>query len=80
MNISNYFSYWGINENPFQAEEARNDVVYQRIMTADMTHPDFEKIYGSPVRPSTVKRRFACCSKNASGHTMNEPRQARSGS
>ncbi|MFP6906215.1 MAG: hypothetical protein VCG02_13435 [Verrucomicrobiota bacterium] len=54
MNISNYFSYWGINENPFQAEEARNDVVYQRIMTADMTHPDFEKIYGSPVRPSTA--------------------------
>ncbi|MFT5125322.1 MAG: hypothetical protein ACI9TH_004275 [Kiritimatiellia bacterium] len=53
MNIANYFTYWGIDENPFQAEEARDDVIYQRIMTEDMTHPDFEKIYGSPVRPST---------------------------
>jgi len=54
MNIERFLSHWGIAENPFMAEEAREDPVYQRIMNADMTHPDFDKIYGSPERPGTA--------------------------
>jgi hypothetical protein len=54
MNIDTFFRHWGLEENPFQAEEARDDPVYHRIMIEDMSHPDFDKIYGSPVRPSTA--------------------------
>ena len=54
MNIDTFFRYWGLEENPFQAEEARDDPVYHRIMIDEMSHPDFDKIYGSPVRPSTA--------------------------
>lgn len=53
MNVDTFLKYWGLRENPFKAEEARDDQVYLRIMADDMTHPDFEKIYGSPDRPST---------------------------
>lgn len=54
MNIESFFSHWGIEENPFKAEEARDDPVYLRMMKSGMTHPDFEKIIGSPSRPSTA--------------------------
>ena len=54
MNIETFFRHWGLDENPFQAEEARDDTVYHRIMIDEMSHPDFDKIYGSPVRPSTA--------------------------
>jgi hypothetical protein len=54
MNVEQFFQHWGISENPFMAEEARDDPVYQRIMNQDMTHPDFDKIYGSPDHPGTA--------------------------
>lgn len=53
MNVDTFLKYWGLRENPFKAEEARDDQVYLRIMAGDMTHPDFEKIFGSPGKPST---------------------------
>lgn len=54
MNVDTFFQHWGIAENPFKAEEARDDPVYQRIMHSEMTHPDFEKIFGSPEHPGTA--------------------------
>lgn len=53
MNLKRFFTHWNLQENPFQAEEAKDDSVYLRIMEEAMTHPDFEKIYGSPEQPST---------------------------
>ena len=54
MNIETFFTHWGIKENPFHAEEARDDTVYHRMMQDGMTHPEFDKIYGSTERPSTA--------------------------
>lgn len=53
MDLQHFFDHWNLVENPFQAEEARNDAVYARTMEAAITHPDFQKIYGSPENPST---------------------------
>ncbi|TVQ31816.1 MAG: hypothetical protein EA376_07435 [Phycisphaeraceae bacterium] len=46
MNTSQFFQHWGIAENPFRAEEARQDSVFHRLDAQDATHPDFEKILG----------------------------------
>ena len=54
MNVETFFNHWGLDENPFKAEEAKDDPVYMRIMDSEMNHPDFEKIYGSPTHPSTA--------------------------
>lgn len=53
MNIELFLKHWGIHENPFKSEEARTDDVYERIMEGAIAHPDFEKIYGSPVHSGT---------------------------
>jgi hypothetical protein len=53
MNVESFLRHWSIRENPFRAEEAREDPVYLRIMDSEMTHPDFDKIYGSPDHPGT---------------------------
>ena len=53
MDIQRFFDHWQLVENPFQAEEARNDTVYARTMEATVTHPDFHKIFGQPPTPST---------------------------
>ena len=54
MNIDHFFKNWGIDQNPFRAEEARDDELYQRIMGDEMTHPEFEKIMGTFERPGTA--------------------------
>lgn len=53
MDIQRFFDHWQLEENPFQAEEARNDAVYARTMESTVTHPDFQKIFGQPSVPST---------------------------
>jgi len=53
MNIELFLKHWGIRENPFKAEEARSDDIYERIMDGAIAHPDFEKIYGSPAHSGT---------------------------
>ncbi len=53
MDIQRFFDHWQLEENPFQAEEARNDAVYARTMGTTVTHPDFQKIFGQPTVPST---------------------------
>lgn len=54
MELQRFFEHWNLAENPFQAEEARNDSVYNRIIEGAITHPDFAKIYGEPTTPSTA--------------------------
>lgn len=53
MDIQRFFDHWNLAENPFQAEEARNDAVYARTIEETVTHPDFQKIFGRPPMPST---------------------------
>lgn len=53
MKIETFFNHWKLRQNPFTAEEARDDDVYARIMRDGVAHPEFEKIFGLPERPST---------------------------
>jgi hypothetical protein len=53
MNIGTFLGHYQIAENPFQAEEARHDVIFNRIETA-CHHPDFAKIAGDFNRPSSA--------------------------
>ena len=39
MNLSQFFRHWAITENPFRGEEARNDVVLQRLRFAAEQSP-----------------------------------------
>ena len=45
MNIATFLGHFGLTENPFRAEEARNDSVFRRI-ESKCRHPDFDKIVG----------------------------------
>ncbi len=53
MNISTFFKHWGIRENPFMAEEARQDDVFARLQGSS-SHPDFPKLLGDPSRPASA--------------------------
>ncbi len=53
MKIETFLRHWRLQENPFVAEEARDDDIYQKIMNDGVAHPEFEKIFGRPDRPST---------------------------
>lgn len=53
MDLKGFFEHWHIRENPFQAEEAKNDEVYLQNLAEAMTHPDFDKVFGSPREVST---------------------------
>lgn len=53
MNIARFFEHWSITDNPFQAEEARHDPVFQRLGPQKVRHPDFEKILGDAARPAS---------------------------
>lgn len=54
MDVRTFLGHHGIVENPFQAEEARLDAVFHRLMDSDAFHPEFEKVYGQPERPNTA--------------------------
>ncbi|NKB25813.1 MAG: hypothetical protein GKR87_15860 [Kiritimatiellae bacterium] len=54
MHIETFLKHWNIQENPFQAEEARDDPVFQRLIDHHVSHPDFEKIYGNPEQPGAA--------------------------
>jgi len=51
MQVETFFKHYGIQENPFAAEEARDDPVFFRLIDQGVGHPDFEKIYGAPDQP-----------------------------
>jgi hypothetical protein len=52
MNVADFFNHHGIAENPFGAEEARHDPVFERLLGDNTSHPDFEKILGRVDQPS----------------------------
>ncbi len=54
MNIETFFREHGLNGNPFAAEEARHDEVFERLMASSTRHPDFAKILGRIEDPSTA--------------------------
>jgi hypothetical protein len=51
MQLRTFFEHWSIDENPFNAEEARDDPVFARLLDGATAHPDFQKILGEPGRP-----------------------------
>ncbi len=53
MNVATFLEHWGLVENPFRAEEARQDAVFSRLSLERAAHPDFEKIVGDLSQPST---------------------------
>ena len=52
MNSNAFFKQHGLDVNPFRAEEARQDMVFDKI-EEECRHPDFEKILGDLDRPSS---------------------------
>ncbi len=53
MNTARFFEHWGIAEDPFRAEEARQDSVLPRLGDGAQ-HQDFDKIAGDLHRPTTA--------------------------
>lgn len=54
MHIEKFFQHHGLAENPFAAEEARHDAVFERLKDTTASHPDFPKILGRLDQPSTA--------------------------
>lgn len=54
MNIETFLAHYSLEQNPFGAEEARHDPVFDRLVDAAPNHPDFAKILGRLDRPSTA--------------------------
>ncbi|MFA9478696.1 hypothetical protein ACERK3_10345 [Phycisphaerales bacterium AB-hyl4] len=54
MNIDTFLAHYHIKENPFGAEEARHDPVFERLAETAAKHPDFPKILGRVDRPGTA--------------------------
>ena len=53
MNVSTFLRHWSIRENPFMAEEARQDDVLARL-DGHSSHPDLAKIRGDLSRPASA--------------------------
>lgn len=55
MQIDKLLSHHGLTMNPFVAQEARHDPVFEQLLGHDMPeHPDFAKILGQVHRPSAA--------------------------
>lgn len=54
MDISQYLNHHQLSENPFNAEEARFDPVFERLDGTTTSHQDFAKVLGNIERPSTA--------------------------
>ena len=54
MDIRNFLDHHGITDNPFGAEEARHDPVFERLAKRDgRAHPELVKILGNVDRPQS---------------------------
>jgi hypothetical protein len=53
MKIDTFLAHYHIGENPFGAEEARHDPVFDRLIQNDLSHPEFAKVLGQVDRPGT---------------------------
>ncbi len=54
MKIDSFLQHYQLQTNPFEAEEARHDPVFDRLADAGTPHPDFPKIVGRLDKPSTA--------------------------
>lgn len=54
MEIKQFLKHHGLSENPFNAEEARHDPVFDRLTESTVAHQDFDKILGDVERPSSA--------------------------
>ena len=55
MKIDTFLQHYQLTTNPFEAEEARHDPVFDRLLVdAGTNHPDFGKIVGRLDKPSTA--------------------------
>jgi hypothetical protein len=54
MNVDDFFKHHGIMENPFGAEEARHDPIFERLIHDHTGHPDFAKILGRIDQPAAA--------------------------
>ena len=54
MNAQTFFEHHGIDANPFAAEEARLDPIFERLPGGATDHPDFGKIIGPIDQPATA--------------------------
>jgi len=54
MNLVSFLEHHGLATNPFDAEEARHDPIFERLLDSRATHPDFGKILGRIDQPSTA--------------------------
>jgi len=54
MNAETFFEHHGIDTNPFSAEEARLDPIFDRLPGGATDHPDFAKIMGRIDQPATA--------------------------
>ncbi len=54
MNVQDFFAHHGLKENPFAAEEARLDPIFDRLVHSGASHPDYPKILGRLDQPSTA--------------------------
>jgi len=54
MNADTFFNHHGIDANPFAAEEARLDPIFDRLPGGATDHPDFGKIMGRVDQPATA--------------------------
>ncbi|MCC7146474.1 MAG: hypothetical protein IT443_08510 [Phycisphaeraceae bacterium] len=53
MNLTTFLEHHGLTQNPFDAEEACHDPVFERLTGSTSRHPDFGKIAGRFDAPST---------------------------
>jgi len=53
MNLEHFLAHHGITDNPFRAEEARHDPVFDRLKSGQAAHPEFGKIMGRIDEPAT---------------------------
>lgn len=51
MQLQTFLEHHGLTENPFTAEEARDDPVFRRLLDQSTAHPDFDKVFGDPSHP-----------------------------
>lgn len=54
MKVESFLAHHGLIENPFAAEEARLDAVFNRLADSSLHHPDINKIFGTLTQPSTA--------------------------
>ncbi len=53
MNVQSFLEHHGLTTHPFDAEEARLDPIFDRLISARITHPAFGKILGRIDQPAT---------------------------